>query len=320
MGKLIDNFNRTIEYIRVSVTDRCNMKCIYCDTKDFNFISHEEILTYEEIFRILKVGARFGMKKVRITGGEPLLRKNLPYLISMISSIKKIETVALTTNGLLLKSYAAELKDAGLNHINISLDTLVASKFEMMTGVNKLSEILEGIEETKRVGIKNIKINAVVIKDLNSNEILDLIDFAYENRVVLRFIEYMPTTIDRDWYKHFLSKDEILNSIRSKFNIEDAQTLDISSPARYYNIIGRDQIIGIISPITHSFCNRCNRLRLTADGNIIACLLSKEKFNIKTPLRNGATDEELINIIKYAVRRKGEKGVGKISLMQEIGG
>ncbi len=321
MNKLIDRFQRVIEYIRISITDRCNLNCIYCSPRQkFNFIPKEEILTYEEILRILKIGARYGIKKVRITGGEPLLRKNLPDFIRMISEIKEIETIALSTNGLLLKVFAEKLKESGLNRVNISLDTLIPSKFKMITGSDKLSSVFQGINEVKRAGIKSIRINTVVMRDLNSDEVLDLIDFAYENNVILRFIEYMPNCVDKEWKEKFFSKDEVLNLIKSKFDIEVIQPLDVSSPARYYILGGRGQKIGIISPITHNFCGKCNRLRLTADGNIMACLQSQERISVKLPLRNGASDGELMDIIKGAISRKGREGGGTINLMHEIGG
>jgi cyclic pyranopterin phosphate synthase len=289
-----------------------------------DWIPHRDLLTDGEIERLVRVAVGLGVKKIRITGGEPLVRKGVVDLIGNIATIPGIEDLALSTNGLLLDRYAGELKKAGLMRLNISLDTIDPQKFEEMTGGGKVESVLSGIQAAKQAGFWPIKINTVVIREKNDTEIETLLDFAEREGLILRFIEYMPLCSRGNWGQGFISCQEILERIRGRLQLDqEAAASDPGEPARYFRLKNGQGMVGVISPISNSFCSRCNRLRLTADGMLRVCLPSDVEVDLKTPLRNGATDAQLAQLFVQGARLKPERGefvgVGNRTMIQ-IGG
>ncbi|MDK2791509.1 MAG: 3,8-cyclase [Deferribacteres bacterium] len=278
---LKDKYNRTYKYLRVSVTDRCNFRCKYCvPTHDFEFIPHGKILKYEDILFAVESLSKLGIEKIRLTGGEPLVRKNISYLISEIGKIKNIKETTLTTNGSLLSKYVNEIYDAGIRRINISLDSLREDRYEYITGGFKLNEILDGINKAIKTGLNPIKINVVAIKTFNDDEILDFCNFAGENNLNVRFIEFMPIGNNVEWKKeHIITGDEILKIISKKFTYEPVKKGNFEGPAVNYRLSNGAKI-GIITPISNHFCSECDKLRLTADGKLRPCLLSDNEINL----------------------------------------
>lgn len=279
-----DGLGRNINYLRISVTDRCNLRCRYCMPEEgITKKDHIEMLTLEEIFEVVKVCAGMGTDKIRITGGEPLVRKGLTGLIGKISSIGSIKDISLTTNGVLLKKLACELKEAGLKRINISLDTLDEKKYEYMTRGGSIKDVLEGIDEALKVGLKPIKINTVLVKGFNEDEIGDILKLSFDENIDVRFIELMPLGQAAGFAsEHYLPNSFVLESFRE---LEPIDTPDKSSPARYYRLPGAKGRVGLINPISHRFCDNCNRIRLTADGKLKPCLHSNLEIDVKEILR-----------------------------------
>lgn len=285
-----DGLGRNINYLRISVTDRCNLRCRYCMPEEgIEKKDHIEMLTLEEIFEVVKVCAGMGTDKIRITGGEPLVRKGLTGLIGKISAIEGIKDIALTTNGVLLRKLARELKEAGLKRINISLDTLDAKKYEYMTRGGNIKDVLEGIEEALKVGLIPIKINTVLAKGFNEDEIGELLKLSINENIDVRFIELMPLGQAAGFAaEHYLPNSFVLESFKELEPIEPA---DICSPARYYRLPGAKGRIGLINPISHRFCDNCNRLRLTADGKLKPCLHSNMEIDVRGILRDEKLDD-----------------------------
>ncbi|MCX7759727.1 MAG: GTP 3',8-cyclase MoaA [Hydrogenothermaceae bacterium] len=293
-----------ISYLRISVTDKCNLKCFYCRPDSMEFIPHDEILRYEEITKLVKAMTRYGLKKVRITGGEPLVRPQIENLIEMISNIPQIEDIGMTTNGITLSQHAEKLKKAGLKRLNISIDSLKPELFYQITK-GKLEDVIEGIKVSKKLGFKPIKVNAVVIKGLNEDEALDFVDFAIEYGVEVRFIEMMPLgqgsiRWDLDMVKPL---DQIKEKIEQKFGKLIPTTSIGSGAARVYEISDYKTKIGFITPISNPFCDGCSKLRLTAEGSIKLCLRTDEEIPVKDIIRNG-TEEDLDNFIKKVLIAK----------------
>ncbi len=325
MTGILDSFGRRINYLRVSVTDRCNLRCIYCmPPEGIPQIPHSEILSYEEIRTVVRAAAELGMNRVRLTGGEPLVRAELPKLIRMLSEIEGIEELFLTTNGTILKKYALELKQAGLTRVNVSLDTLKADKFRHITRLGELKDVLEGIEAARDAGLHPVKINTVVMQGINDDEVLDFAKMTYKDGWHVRFIELMPFK----GVAEFVSSVELRQHISLLGKLEPCIPVTGSGPAMYYRLSGAAGTIGLISPVTESsFCSRCNRMRLTPDGRLRPCLLAEEEIDLKMPLRNNASVEELKRLILKTVASKPEhhhlEG-GNISLvnrkMSQIGG
>lgn len=305
---MIDHFNRDINYLRVSVTDRCNLRCKYCMPKEgFSYIGHNDILRYEEILRVIRTGVRMGITKVRITGGEPLVRRGVVDFINRLGSIPGLKDVSLTTNGVLLESFAAELYAAGIKRINISVDSLNREKYAEITRGGNLRDVLSGIREADRIGFAPIKINTVAIKGVNDDEVLAFVRHTIDKPYQIRFIELMPLGRAGGGYNgHYLSNETVMEMIQRVYPLEviDRSVSRSDGPARLYRIIGGRGSIGFISPMSHHFCHTCNRLRLTADGHLRACLLLDEEVDLKTPLRNGCSDVELENLIREAVAKK----------------
>ena len=302
--KLHDTFGRTITSLRVSVTDRCNLRCRYCMPEEgAPFLPHDEILRYEELERLIRVALALGVSKVRLTGGEPLVRKGLIDFIRRLRRFEGLKTLTMTSNGILLGQYAEELKNAGLDYLNISLDTLNAEKFRSITRFNHLDMVLQGIENARNAGFSLIKVNVVSIRDFNDDEVFDFVEFANRCGLMVRFIEYMPFP-GNDWeQKGFLASKELRARIRERYPLMPRYD-NPSAAARLYEIPGHHGSIGFISAASESFCDRCNRLRLTSDGFLRPCLHGPIEIDLKGPLRRGASDTELIDLFHEAVDKK----------------
>jgi len=286
-----DGLGRNINYLRISVTDRCNLRCRYCMPEEgIEKLEHTEVLSLEEIYEVVKVCAGMGTDKIRITGGEPLVRKGLTGLIAKISAIEGIKDIALTTNGVLLKKLAGDLKEAGLKRLNVSLDTMDAKKYAYMTRGGNIKDVMEGIEEALKVGLTPIKINTVLVKGFNEGEIGELIKLSINENIDVRFIELMPL----GQAAGFASEQYLPNSfvLESFPELEPVESVDISSPARYYRLPGAQGRIGLINPISHKFCDNCNRIRLTADGKLKPCLHSNMEIDVKEILRNEQLEDK----------------------------
>ena len=298
----LDSFGRSINYLRISVTDRCNLRCIYCmPPQGVPQISHSEILSYEEIRTIAQAAAELGINEVRLTGGEPLVRADLPELVRMLSHIDEIRELVLTTNGTLLKNYARGLKQAGLSRVNVSLDTLKADRFRYITRQGKLEDVLEGIEAAKEAGLHPVKINTVVMRGMNDDEILDFVRMTHEEGWHVRFIELMPFKGAAE----SIPSVEVREHISLLGKLEPCASITGNGPAMYYRLAGAKGTIGFISPVSDpSFCSRCNRMRLTPDGELRPCLLGDDEIDLKMPLRNNASMEELKRLILKAVAAK----------------
>lgn len=308
-----------IDYLRISLTDRCNFNCVYCRPKEKVKIRNKsELLSFEEIEKIVNLTATLGIRKVRLTGGEPLLRKDLPTLVKMITRIKKIKEVSITTNGSRLENLALKLKEAGLSRINVSLNSLRRKKFAWITGHDNLPQVLRGIEVAKRVKLIPVKINVVVLKGINDDEILDFVEFAQKNSLVLRFIEHMPVNGvgEARWY---LPNRIVRNTIEKKWGKLEPTSFIGNGPAIYYQVKGCENPLGFISSISHSFCKRCNRLRVTFDGKLRPCLLSNFEVNIKDALRDrGDADIGIKKLFNLALSFKKEKKTRNTPIRQKF--
>ena len=286
-----DELGRNINYLRISVTDRCNLRCRYCMPEEgIEKKDHIEMLSLEEIFEVVKVCSGLGTDKIRITGGEPLVRRGLTGLIEKIAAIESIKDIALTTNGLLLKKLAHELREAGLKRINISLDTMNGKKYEYITRGGNIKDVLEGIDEALRVGLVPIKINTVLVKGFNEDELEDFIKLTLNENIDVRFIELMPLGQAASFAsEHYLSNTEVLERFKE---LEPVEAVDKSSPAKYYKLPGAKGRVGLINPISHKFCDNCNRIRLTADGKLKPCLHSDKEIDVKGILRESKINDK----------------------------
>jgi cyclic pyranopterin phosphate synthase len=326
MTGLYDSWQRQINYLRISVTDHCNLNCIYCSAGSVPHLPRSEILSYEEIQTLVRVAASLGINKVRLTGGEPLIRPDLITLVQMVSQIEGIDDISLTTNGILLSQYAAELKEACLNRVNVSLDTLRADRFQHITGQDKLNEVLAGIKAANRAGLQPVKINMVVMRGINDDEVVDFARMTVDPGWHARFIEFMPLDTSNAKTLKTVSTQEIRGRLLALGNLEPYAGKTGNGPARYYRLPGAKGTIGFISPMTEHFCHSCNRLRLTADGQLRPCLLDDDEVNLKEALRNGASTERLKELIQKAVAIKRERhhlneGAGPPERpMRQIGG
>lgn len=302
---IYDAYGRPIYYLRISVTDRCNLRCRYCMPDVFKKLPHSEILRYEEITHIVKIAASMGFYKVRLTGGEPLIRKNITLLIRHISQIPGIKDLSITTNGVILAEMAKDLFDAGLRRINISLDTLNPEKYRYITHVDAFSYVWKGIERVLEIGFFPVKINVVALKGFNDDEILDLARLTFDYPISIRFIEYMPLSSETiNHREYFLPADTVRKKLTTLGKLERLPSASLDGPAERYKISGSQGEIGLIAAISHPFCYRCNRIRLTSDGKLRPCLLSNKEWDIKTPLRKGASDAVIKSIIKKVTAHK----------------
>jgi cyclic pyranopterin phosphate synthase len=307
MPKLIDSYDRTIDYLRISITDRCNLDCLYCTPFGGRTrLSHSEILSYEEIFRIAKASVQAGISKIRITGGEPLHRRGMVRLCRMLADIDGIESLAVTTNGILLKELAGSLLEAGVRRINVSLDTLKPERFKKITGADLLYRVLEGIELSDKVGLNPIKINTVVMRGINDDEIEDFAELTLEKPYHIRFIELMPTrghTMENH-HSLFVSMGEMVDRVKMLGSLRLETKTESFGPAKLCSFPGAVGKVGFIAPLSSHFCGTCNRLRLTADGKLRTCLFSEKEIDIKRSLRKGDSMKDLALIFKQAIREK----------------
>jgi cyclic pyranopterin phosphate synthase len=318
-----DSFERRIDYLRVSITDKCNLKCLYCiPDKGLRLFRQSEILTSDEITRFVRVAHKFGVKKVRITGGEPLMRSDI---ISLVSSIKDIgiKDLSITTNGILLTGMAKALKKEGLDRVNVSLDTLDAQKYKVMTRGGDIRHVWKALEEAERVGLSPIKVNVVPMRGINDEEIAEFAALTFDKDYHIRFIEFMPVGGNKFYKDACVRKEEIMKKVSSLGTLNRLEFKG-GGPSRNYQLKGAKGVIGFISPVSDHFCDFCNRLRLTADGRIKPCLLSNIEFDIRTPMRRGASDEELEDVFRRAVAVKpaghGQRFNAGLVSMSKIGG
>jgi len=306
-NSLVDPFGRAIEYVRLSVTDRCDLRCVYCLPKGHkDFSEPNSWLDFDEIERVISVFGRLGVNRIRITGGEPLVRHNIPYLVNRLSALEGISDLSLSTNAVQLSKQAVALKDAGIQRINVSLDTLKSERFKAITS-GHLDKVLNGLRAARRAGFSPIKINMVVMKDINDDEIEDMVEFCIAEGHTLRFIETMP--VGNTGSK---ATDRYYSLANAKERLEKKYTLLPSSlsgggPARYYQIGGTDLRVGFITPMSQHFCETCNRVRLSADGMLYLCLGQNDMVDLRTPLRNGIDNEGLEQLIMAAIARKPER-------------
>jgi len=305
---MIDQYERDINYLRVSVTDRCNLRCTYCMPKEgISRIGHDDILRYEEMLRIIRIATGEGITKVRITGGEPLIRRGVAEFIASLRTIPELTDVSLTTNGILLETYAERLFAAGMRRINISLDSLNADKYGKITRGGDIRAVLRGIRMVREIGFDPIKINIVAIRGFNDDEILDFARLTLSNPYQIRFIELMPLG-DASIMNNgrYLANSIIMERIGMLGRLEEVNggANKSDGPARIYRLAEGEGEIGFISPVSRHFCHACNRLRLTADGHLRACLLSDDETDLKNPLRKGCDNEEIRALIQEAIARK----------------
>lgn len=301
---MIDGFHRTIDYIRISVTDRCNLRCRYCmPPEGISCLPMQEILTYEEIVRLCRIFAHLGIQKVKITGGEPFVRKNVCHLITQIKQIPGIRSVTITTNGILTRPHLESLKSIGIDGINFSLDTLNPATFCQITGRNGLEDVLAAIHQAVLLDIPNIKINCVPMHGINVSEVSKIAAFAKDAPIQVRFIEMMPIGLGKDF--QFVSESQIIKYLLDTYGHLEPVNIKLGNgPAHYYHISGFKGHIGFISAMSHMFCEQCNRIRLTTDGQLKTCLFYEEGIDLKYLLRSGANDEKMQQQIRSALLNK----------------
>lgn len=306
---MVDEQGRIINYMRISLTDRCNLRCRYCmPEKGVDNLGHYTILSLEEIARLVKIASQLGICKIRLTGGEPLVRKNIGQLINYIADIPEIDDIAVTTNGILFADMAEELKKAGLKRANISLDSLVPEKFRFITRQGDLSLVKKAIFKALELDMEPIKINTVVIKGFNDDEIMDFAQLAYDYPLHVRFIEFMPVGDLLFWKRdRMLSSLEIKNTIETRYSLLPSKSIAGNGPARYYNLKGGQGSIGFISPMSNHFCAECNRIRLTSEGGLRGCLYGKEEVDLRVALKKGYSDDEIKELFAKVIKAKPAK-------------
>ncbi|MEI6745095.1 MAG: GTP 3',8-cyclase MoaA [Methylococcaceae bacterium] len=285
--KLIDRFGRTVDYLRISITDRCDFRCVYCMAEDMTFLPRNQILSLEEIYILAQTFVELGVKKIRITGGEPLIRKGALELLHQIGALEGLHELVLTTNGSQLVTAAPILKAANVKRLNISLDTLDATKFKELTRTGDLQNVLNGIEAAKKEGFERIKLNAVILKNRNHNEVCDLVQFAIDNEIDISFIEEMPLGVveKHNRAEAYYSSDEIRRDLEQRFTLIQS-TEKTNAPSDYSDIPNTKTRVGFISPHSHNFCSTCNRVRLTVEGRLLLCLGNEHSIDLKTILRS----------------------------------
>ena len=307
--KLIDRFGRTVDYLRISITDRCDFRCVYCMAEDMTFLPRDQVLSLEEIYTLAKAFAELGVKKIRVTGGEPLVRKGALGLLENIGKIESLHELVITTNGSQLELMASDLKAAGVKRINISLDTLDADKFKAITRTGDLQQVLRGIDAVKAVGFERIKINAVILKDRNHQEVGDLVQYAVDKGIDISFIEEMPLGIvaNHDRSEAYYSSDLIKQDLARRFSLE-ASLEKTGGPSNYFYVVGTKTRVGFISPHSENFCSTCNRVRLTVEGRLLLCLGNEHSVDLKAVLRaNPGNMDVLKQAIIEAMLIKPEK-------------
>ncbi|MEB4593039.1 GTP 3',8-cyclase MoaA [Candidatus Thiothrix sp. Deng01] len=308
---LVDRFGRQVTYVRLSVTDRCDLRCVYCMSEDMVFVPREQLLTLEEMARLGKTFVGLGVHKIRITGGEPLVRRNILKLFRDLGQIEGLRDLTLTTNATQLARYAQELKDAGVTRINISLDTLQPERFHRLTRLGDINKVLAGIDAALAAGFQRLKLNAVILKHRNHDEIRDLVEFAHERGMDITFIEEMPLGVigDHDRAEAYYSSDEILRDLRRDMELQAVED-NTGGPARYFRRVGSPYRVGFISPHSHNFCDTCNRVRVTAEGRLLLCLGQEHSVDLRRVLRANPTDDDRVRealVQAMAVKPQGHE-------------
>jgi len=303
---LCDSYGRTINYLRLSVTDRCNLRCMYCmPATGVNAIPHEDVLSYEELLRVARAAVSIGVEKIRVTGGEPLVRKGIIPFLEQLSLIPGLKRLVLTTNGILLPEMAAELRCAGVESLNISLDSLCPNTFSSITRGGDVNRVLEGIKAAERAGFHLIKINVVVIRGINENEVADFAALTIDKPYRVRFIEYMPTMPDDMWKMRTMPGEEVLKLVSRRFALQPVKRESMDGPATYYQIDGAAGMIGVITPVSCHFCSECNRIRVTSNGIAKSCLFATDARDLKQSIRSGS-DQALKDALRAVVKDKPE--------------
>lgn len=307
-SQLHDSFDRKIDYLRLSITDRCDFRCLYCMAEEMTFLPRKEVLTLEELVRVAQSFVDLGVRKIRLTGGEPLIRKDAIHLMQELGKIDRLEELCLTTNGSRLTELAPQIRDAGVTRINVSLDSLISERFTQLTRHGVLEKVLAGIETAKQCGFEKIKINAVMMRNFNFDEITSLAQYALENELDISFIEEMPLgEVDsHSREQEFISSASIRETLAKQFRLSasDAKT---NGPSRYWDVEGYNSKIGFISPHSENFCESCNRVRVTASGRLLLCLGNEHSVDLKTPIRQNESDSVLKKTILQAMNIKPEK-------------
>ena len=326
---MVDGFGRRVEYLRISVTDKCNLRCVYCMPEEgLPWLRRGEILTYEEITEIVRVMARMGLRRLRLTGGEPLVRKDLPRLVDMLAAVDGIEDIALSTNAVLLAPMAQRLRDAGVTRVNISLDSLRPERADSIARrPGTLAKVLAGLDAAYAVGFDPIKLNVVLMRGENDDEIADFAELSRERPLHVRFIEVMPTESNLELSaSNFLSCDEALEAVGAVDALEPVPGPPGNGPATYFSFAGARGTIGVITPMSHNFCSRCNRMRLTADGQLRPCLFGVMQTPLREALRRGEALEPLINETlrikpeKHMLVQGSSAGSGGLIALSQTGG
>ena len=301
---LTDRFGRTVDYLRISVTDRCDLRCVYCMSENMTFLPREQLLTLEEIIQIGRCFTELGVSKIRITGGEPLHRRNILSVFEAFGQIEGLNDLTLTTNGTQLHRFAKPLADAGVTRVNISLDTLDADRFKALTRNGDIDKVLNGINAAQEVGFKRIKLNAVVLKNRNHDEVCALVEYAIKRGIDISFIEEMPLGVigDHDREECYYSSDDIRRDLEKKFDLIPT-TETTGGPSRYYRIANEQSRVGFISPHSHNFCDTCNRVRLTAEGRLLLCLGQEHSVDLRAVVRAHPGDD---TALKQAIREAME--------------
>lgn len=308
---LIDSFGREISYLRISVTDRCDFRCTYCMAEEMTFLPRKQVLSLEEIERVARIFVGLGVRKIRVTGGEPLVRHSVDQLIANLGQLPGLKELALTTNGSQLTRLAEPLKAGGVTSMNISLDTLEPEAFRRITRTGDLDKVIAGIDAAVAAGFPRLRLNAVVLRGHNEDQILPLTEFAIERGVDIAFIEEMPLGQVNAAGKslELVTSDEVLNTIAAKHSLTAADAQQHSGPARYHTIAGTQTRVGLISPHSNNFCSSCNRLRITAEGRLLLCLGNEDSISLRDLMRAGLDDEALTGAIRDALTYKPERHV-----------
>jgi cyclic pyranopterin phosphate synthase len=304
---LIDQYNRRIEYLRISLIDKCDLRCTYCIPKGFTGFEHSENwLSFEEIERVVATFARLGTSRFRLTGGEPLLRKGLPDLVSRLSALPGVEDLSMTTNGTQLAKLAAPLRQAGLNRLNVSLDSLRRECVEEISGSDSLGKVMQGLQAAQEAGFKRIKINMVPLPGVNMNDIEDMVGFCIENEFILRLIEVMPMG-EKAQKLDYVNLQNVIGNLQHKFQLQETHEIMGGGPARYWKTADSKFTLGLITPRSQHFCETCNRVRMSVDGTLYLCLGQEEQFDLKPLLRSNCSDDELEAAIRSAINLKPER-------------
>ena len=308
-NSLVDKFGRTVDYVRLSVTDRCDFRCVYCMTEDMTFLPRKQILSLEEIYQIALAFTELGVKKIRLTGGEPMVRSDVMSLIGKLGSLPGLEELLLTTNGAQLDKYALPLKEAGLSRINISIDSLDAERFRRISRVGKLEKVLAGIDAAREAGFDRIKLNSVIMRGYNEDEVIPLTDYALSRDIDIAFIEEMPLgeASDHSREETTCSNEWVRGQIEQKYRLINS-TAKTAGPSRYVQVVGKKSRIGFISPVSHNFCEDCNRVRVTVEGRLLLCLGNEHSVDLREVLRDGAsTHDDLKEAIIKSMDLKPER-------------